>query len=320
MGMQKKFGQNFLINPNARKTLIDNLEAKEGDAVWEIGPGLGAMTADMLGRGFAVKAFEIDRGFIEALKDLFKDEAKFEIIAGDVLKTWKSALPASPYLFGNLPYNIGASIIADFIEQKCFFSRIVVTVQREVAGRMAAKPGTSDYSSFTVLCNMAYNVKPLMVLKGASFYPPPHVDSQGVRLDLKQDVNIDDYPLILTPMVRSLFSSRRKTVQNNLQNFISGYSQNSVNFGNNLRKSKQVTAFPLTSKEPFPTTEVLEKVNSSSRDLAAAALESCGISCMERAERLSLDEFTALAASLTKLSVTTFSLQNSSVEKASDNP
>jgi 16S rRNA (adenine1518-N6/adenine1519-N6)-dimethyltransferase len=277
MGMQKKFGQNFLINPNARKTLIDSLDAKEGDAVWEIGPGLGSMTAEMLRRGFAVKAFEIDRGFIEALKDLFKDEADFAIVAGDVLKTWKSALPAAPYLLGNLPYNIGASILADFIEQRCFFSRIVVTVQREVAERMAAKPGSSDYSSFTVLCNMAYHVKPLMVLKGASFYPPPHVDSQGVRLELKQDVIFDDYPSILTPMVRTLFSSRRKTVQNNLQTFISSG---------------------------------IMKLQGSARDIAAAALDSCGISHMERAERLSLDEFTALARCLEKLSL----------EKSSDNP
>jgi 16S rRNA (adenine1518-N6/adenine1519-N6)-dimethyltransferase len=265
MGMQKKFGQNFLINPNARKSLIDSLDAKPGDSVWEIGPGLGAMTAEMLRREFSVKAFEIDRGFIEALKDLFSDEPNLEIVPGDVLKTWKKALPAAPFLLGNLPYNIGASIIADFIEQQCFFSRIVVTVQKEVAQRMAAKPGSSDYSSFTVLCNMAYTVKPLMVLKGASFYPPPHVDSQGVCLNLKADVDFSAYPAILTPMVRTLFSSRRKTVQNNLQTFISSG---------------------------------IMGIQGSSRDLAAAALDSCGISPMERAERLSLDEFSALASAI----------------------
>jgi 16S rRNA (adenine1518-N6/adenine1519-N6)-dimethyltransferase len=277
MGMQKKFGQNFLINPNARKTLIDALEAESGDNVWEIGPGLGAMTAEMLHRGFSVKAFEIDRGFIEALKDLFKDETNLEIIGGDVLKTWKSSLPAAPFLLGNLPYNIGASILADFIEQKCFFSRIVVTVQKEVAARMAAKPGSTDYSSFSVLCSMMYHVKPLVILKGASFYPPPHVDSQGVRLDFKQNVVFSDYPTILIPMVRSLFSSRRKTVQNNLQNFLSSSGE--------------------------------IKMNGSPRDLAASALDSCGISCMERAERLSLEEFTALAQSLQKLSLQKLSLE-----------
>jgi 16S rRNA (adenine1518-N6/adenine1519-N6)-dimethyltransferase len=269
MGMQKKFGQNFLINPNARKTLIDSLEAASGDTVWEIGPGLGAMTAEMIKRGLSVKAFEIDRGFIEALKDLFKDEEKLEIVAGDVLKTWKSALPAAPFLLGNLPYNIGASIIADFIEQRCFFSRIIVTVQKEVADRMAAKAGSRDYSSFSVLCSMMYTVKPLMILKGASFYPPPHVDSQGVCLELKQDVDFDNYPAIMISMVRSLFSSRRKTVQNNLQSFIA---------------SGKV------------------KLIGSSRDAAASVLESCGISPMERAEKLSIDEFAALAQSLSKLS------------------
>lgn len=264
MGMQKKFGQNFLINPNARKMLIDTLDANPGEAVWEIGPGLGSMTAEMLKRGLSVKAFEIDRGFIEALKDLFKNEANLEIIPGDVLKTWESALPASPYLLGNLPYNIGAAILADFIEQKCFFSRMIVTVQREVAQRMAAKPGSADYSSFSVLCSMIYTVKPLILLKGASFYPPPHVDSQGVCLNRKQNVDFDDYPVIMIPMVRALFSSRRKTVQNNLQTFVSSYV----------------------------------KTHHSPRDMAAAVLDSCGIAHQERAEKLSLDEFTALANAL----------------------
>ncbi len=284
MAMQKKFGQNFLINPNARKALIDSLDAAPGDAVWEIGPGLGAMTSLLLNRGCYVKAFEIDKGFIEALKDLFQNEAKLEIIPGDVFKTWKPALPAAPFLLGNLPYNIGASILADFIEQKCFFSRIIVTVQKEVAERMAAKPGSSDYSSFSVLCGMAYTVTPLMVLRGASFYPPPHVDSQGVRLDIKQDVNFADYPSIQIPLVRSLFSSRRKTVQNNLQTFLSSGIMN-------VSRNRESTIRESTIRE------------SSIRDIAAAALDACGIPYKERAEKLTLDEFTALARSLEKLRV-----------------
>ncbi len=267
--MQKKFGQNFLINPNARKKLTDSLDACPGDPVWEIGPGLGAMTAELLRRDLSVKAFEIDRGFVEALQDLFQDEPNLEIIAGDVLKTWKNELPAAPYLLGNLPYNIGASIIADLIEKKCFFSRMVVTVQKEVAQRMAAKPGSGDYSSFSVLCGMAYTVTPLMVLRGPSFYPVPHVDSQGVRFDLKKDIDFDAYPAILTPLVRALFSSRRKTIRNNLQTFVASG---------------------------------IIKIKGHPQDAAAAVLDSCGINHMERAERLTLDEFTALARSLEKLS------------------
>ena len=213
LGMRKRFGQNFLLNPRIRQTLVDALEAAPGDAVWEIGPGLGAMTRLLLDRGLIVHAFEIDPGFVKALGGLFAGEAGFHLIEGDALETWPSQ-PSSPYLLGNLPYNIASALLAAFIEQGNFFRRIVVTVQREVALRMAAKPGSPDYSSFSVLCASAYQVKPLMRIKGASFYPPPKVDSQGVLLELREDARA--MPPCFYRLVRQLFSSRRKTIKNNL--------------------------------------------------------------------------------------------------------
>jgi 16S rRNA (adenine1518-N6/adenine1519-N6)-dimethyltransferase len=154
LGMRKKFGQNFLINPLVRRKLADALEVGEGDAVWEIGPGLGAMTRELLERKARVRAFEIDPGFSALLEDFFKDELNFTLVQGDVLKTWRRAEKAG-YLLGNLPYNIGAVFLADLIEGRRFFKRMVVTVQREVARRMAAKPGSADYSSFSVLIGSA---------------------------------------------------------------------------------------------------------------------------------------------------------------------
>ncbi|MDR0324389.1 MAG: ribosomal RNA small subunit methyltransferase A, partial [Treponema sp.] len=163
LGMRKKYGQNFLINPAARLALAEALACKTGDEVWEIGPGLGAMTAILLEKGFFVHAFEIDAGFIRVLKTLFAEEKNFNLIEGDVMKTWsaKKAVEQkrrAQFLLGNLPYNIAAVLLASLIEQRRLFKRIVVTVQREVARRMAAKPGSADYSSFSVLCASAYHV------------------------------------------------------------------------------------------------------------------------------------------------------------------
>ncbi len=215
LGMQKKFGQNFLINPQVRADLTAALGANAGDEVWEIGPGLGAMTSLLLEKGFAVKAFEIDNGFIKTLKNIFAQEKNFSLIEGDVMKTWKAQKPAS-FLLGNLPYNIGATLLADFIEQDRLFERMVVTVQKEVALRMAAAAGSPDYSSFSVLCASVYKVKPLMLIRPSSFYPQPNIDSMGVLLENRR---AEKYPSIYYPLVRALFAQRRKTIKNNLTVF-----------------------------------------------------------------------------------------------------
>jgi 16S rRNA (adenine1518-N6/adenine1519-N6)-dimethyltransferase len=258
-GMQKKFGQNFLVNRAARERLVDALEAEEGSAVWEVGPGLGAMTALLLDRGLELTAFEIDRGFAAALREFFGGRPNFRLVEGDVLKTWSAAArdSGSPvFFFGNLPYNIAATLIASFIESDVFFNRAVVTVQKEVARRMAAKPGDEDYSSFSVLCASAYAVRPLMTLKPHSFYPAPNVDSQAVVMD-RRPLDIDpQVQRVFRPLVRALFSSRRKTVRNNLEAFLR------------------------------------------SGELAAAALETSGISGDLRAEKLSVPEFVSIAKAI----------------------
>jgi 16S rRNA (adenine1518-N6/adenine1519-N6)-dimethyltransferase len=146
------------------------------------------------------------------------------------------------------------------IEGGRFFKRMVVTVQREVARRMAAKPGSADYSSFSVLLGSAYRVAPLMVIGGASFYPPPRVDSQGVLLELLPPEEQAGSPLFY-PLVRRLFGSRRKTVKNNLQGFV--------------------------SSRAAPGEDV--------RALSLAALEKCGVKPEERAENLGIARFRELA-------------------------
>ncbi|MDR0908923.1 MAG: 16S rRNA (adenine(1518)-N(6)/adenine(1519)-N(6))-dimethyltransferase RsmA [Spirochaetaceae bacterium] len=264
--MRKKFGQNFLIDARARDILIDALPKEAGWGVWEIGPGIGAMTSGLLERGCQVTAFEIDEGFCKILHDFFDTNPNFTLIEGDVMKTWKEGrarpaptgtpggAPVSCYLLGNLPYTIGAALIADFIENQQFFQRQVVMLQKETADRMLAKPGSKNYSSFSVLCQSVYTIEPLLRLKGASFYPEPHVESAAVTMTLKKDINL---PASFYPLVRGLFAQRRKTVRNNLNNF--------------LKRTTEGTENP----------EFL--------------LEKAGLDGKLRAEDLSLEDFTALA-------------------------
>jgi 16S rRNA (adenine1518-N6/adenine1519-N6)-dimethyltransferase len=261
LGMRKKFGQNFLINRDIRQRLADALKAGKGDEVWEIGPGLGAMTRHLLDRGCKVRAFEIDPGFIRVLGELFAGEDNFTLIEGDVLKTWRQAGEAD-FLLGNLPYNIGAGFLAALIEAGRFFRRMVVTVQKEVALRARARPGSGDYSSFSVVCASAYRVSPLMTIRGACFYPVPHVDSQG--LCFEREVEAPVYPALFYSLVRALFASRRKMIKNKLRAFAASR---------------------------------LEAGGDADR-LGAEALEICGLTGDERAETMDLKTFGALAKAL----------------------
>jgi len=264
LGMQKKFGQNFLINPQIRESLADTLGAEKGDDVWEIGPGLGAMTEILLNRGFSLKVFEIDTGFIRVLNNIFGDKENFELIKGDVMKTWQGQKPSS-FLLGNLPYNIAAALIADMIEKQRIFSRMVVTVQKEVGQRMTAKTGTKDYSSFTVLCSSVYKIKPFVLINREAFFPVPNVESMGVLLENK---NAQDFPKLFYPLVRSLFASRRKTIKNNFSVFIASC------FGNKIQNGISV------------------------QDICAQFLKENGLDGRERAETLETNVFLSLAKSL----------------------
>lgn len=264
LSIRKQWGQNFLVNPQARRTLAGALGAEKGASVWEIGSGLGAMTAELLERGMNVTAFEIDPGYCTILEELFTGSC-FSLIRGDVLKTWKSAEP-SPFLFGNLPYVTAALLLGNLIEGRRLFTRMVVTVQKEVALRMTALPGSKNYSSISVLCASAYRSKVIMALKGPSFYPVPHVESAAVRFDRLPGSPY--LPAFFYPLVRSLFASRRKTTANNLEYFL---SRSGI-----IREKERKT-------------------------IAAAALEKCGLCSRDRAENFPAERFLALAAELENL-------------------
>jgi 16S rRNA (adenine1518-N6/adenine1519-N6)-dimethyltransferase len=251
------------------------------------------MTRELLAAGARVRAFEIDPGFSAYLREEFGGRPDFTLIPGDVLKTWRGET-AAPYLLGNLPYNIAAVLLGDLIEGKRLFKRMVVTVQKEVGRRMLARPGQDGYSSFSVLIAGAYQVRSLMTMGGSAFYPPPRVDSLGLRLDLRAGAGADiladaragagpssgapvladagrlSLPPLFYPLVRRLFSRRRKTIKNSLCFFVASYGI-------------------IGGRTP--------------KDLTMAALEGCGIRPEERPENLDISQFRALALALQQLGV-----------------
>ena len=267
LSFRKQWGQNFLINPGARNFIVNALEAESGSEVWEVGSGLGCMTTELLERELKVTAFEIDPGLCSVLDELFAARANFSLVRGDVLKTWKTAKRAQ-YFLGNLPYTIAAMLIGNLIEGSCFFPRMIITVQKEVAERMAAAPGSKEYSSISVLCASAYTMKIIMKLKGSSFYPAPRVDSAAVRFERLPGTQPP--PPLFYPLLRALFSSRRKTIANNLENFL----------------SRSCTIKKMAGREDAAVTE--------------DALKACGLKGRERAENLSHDVFIELARELEK--------------------
>lgn len=217
----KKFGQNFLISNEGRKSLVDLMDVTEGMRVWEIGPGLGSITALLLERGACLTSFELDHGFASLLRDVaFKDEEHFTLIEGDALKTIfkRFVLPLPERIVGNLPYNVGSVMIGKLIEKSYLPPLMVFTLQKEVVSRMIAQTGDDDYSSFSLLTQLDYENTLALKLSRGSFYPEPNVDSAVVVMRRREKSQIDDSLRdIFIPLIRILFSQRRKTIKNNLQ-------------------------------------------------------------------------------------------------------
>jgi 16S rRNA (adenine1518-N6/adenine1519-N6)-dimethyltransferase len=215
----RRWGQNFLINPHARARIAEILDPDATDTVWEVGPGLGALTAELLRRAYKVLAFELDWGLIRFLQADLAEEGRFELVPGDVLKTWRPELKRRGLperIAGNLPYASASALIGDLAEANARPPRMVFTVQRELAQRMTAAPGGKAFSSFSVLCQVTYRVEPRMELNPGSFYPAPEVSSTVVLLTPREDLPQPGDRRQFVRLVRALFASRRKTIWNNL--------------------------------------------------------------------------------------------------------
>lgn len=226
LAMTKKFGQNFLINGQMRSRLVSLMEVEEGMRVWEIGPGLGAVTHMLLREGVNLTAFEIDHGFVKILNEqAFNDEDNFTLVEGDALKTLfrKRLLPLPGRIVGNLPYNVGSVMIAKLIEESYLPPLMVFTLQKEVVERMVSKVGSESYSSFSVLTQIDYENTLALKLSRGSFWPSPNVDSAVVVMKKREQSLVPgSHRETFLTLLRAIFAQRRKTVRNNLQSSLYG--------------------------------------------------------------------------------------------------
>jgi 16S rRNA (adenine1518-N6/adenine1519-N6)-dimethyltransferase len=217
-----RFGQNFMIDQNLLRIVAEAGNPSAGDLVIEVGPGTGTLTEEILSRGAEVLAVEIDRDLAGLLRERFKDEPRFRLIEGDALDS-KHSLNAQlleaiklaqdpPKLIANLPYNIASPLIIELL--LAGVKLLAFTVQKEVAERLRASPGTDAYGALSVMVQLLAKVEVLRTLPPAAFWPAPKIESALVRLTRDDRVGVTARGF--SRFLQGLFSSRRKTLRKSL--------------------------------------------------------------------------------------------------------
>ena len=263
--LSKGFGQNFIINPGIPTKIVDASGVDKRYGVIEIGPGIGALSHELCRRAGRVVAVELDKALLPILDETMANFDNFEVVSADILKTDIPALVReklaglTPIVCANLPYNITTPAITALLESKCFES-ITVLVQKEVAERLCAAPGTAAYGAFSVY--MQYHTAPRLLFEVGRecFQPQPKVTSAVLRAEVRKTppVAVEDEKFFFR-VVYAAFALRRKTLVNSLM----------TGFGSQLTK-EQVTG----------------------------AVVSAGLAPTVRGEKLGLEEFARLARAL----------------------
>lgn len=217
---KKSFGQNFLAEPHAAQAIATAATEPEGGTVLELGAGLGALTRPLLARAARVVAVERDRDLVPILREELATpiaEGRLAIVEADAARLdWLDALgdgPAPRVVAGNLPYLITGRLLERATEVAARIDRAVFMVQAEVADRLAAKPGTSDYGALTVFVQAAFAVKKLLTVRAGAFHPRPEVDSAVVVLDPLRPPRAEETDAF-REAVKLAFGARRKTLRN----------------------------------------------------------------------------------------------------------
>ena len=218
--MSKKLGQNFLIDARIVQGIVDAAEIKPGDRVLEIGPGIGTLTQGLAEAGAEVTAVELDKKLPAVLKETLKAYDNVTIVPGDILKVnIPEIMGEGPFkVAANLPYYITTPILMTLLERRLPITHMVTMVQKEVAERMTAKPGSRIYGALSVA--VQYYTEPEIVLDvlPRSFIPAPEVMSVVVscRVRRKPAVDVQDEKLFFR-VVKAAFGQRRKTLANALR-------------------------------------------------------------------------------------------------------
>ncbi len=257
----KSMGQNFLIQGWVPRDIADSAGLDGDCGVLEIGPGIGPLTVELAKRAGRVAAVELDRSLLPILEETLSPYPNVTVIPGDIMKLSIPDLISAqfeglrPAACANLPYNITTPVLTRLLEAGCF-SSITVMIQREVARRICADPGTADYGAFSLFCQYHARCAMLFDVPPDCFLPAPKVTSTVVRLVPLETPPVDAEPQALFAVIRAAFAQRRKTLLNAL----------SAAFGQRF------------SKEEL-------------RDI----LVQCGLPETIRGERLSLDDFAKLS-------------------------
>ena len=216
-----RLGQHFLVEPKVLERIAGQLQAGPGDRILEIGPGLGALTEPLLATGATVYAVERDARFVRVLTDRFKENAQLQLVRSDILQvdlgSYALGEPHSLLVMGNIPYSLTSPILEFLVRQRQWVGRAVLTIQKEVAQRIVARPGTKACSSLSLFVSVAFKPSIAFQIGSGCFYPRPQVTSAVLRLDpLPAPVIPAQEEEAVLRLVRLIFTHRRKTILNAL--------------------------------------------------------------------------------------------------------
>ena len=258
---KRDLGQNFLIDDNILGVILGQLECGPGDVALEVGAGLGVLTAALAGVAAHVHAFEVDRGLGPALGVTLKGHPNVSLHFEDILRApLEEFHPAPTVCASNLPYSVAGPFVVEALQRLPGVRRYCLMVQREVADRMAAAPGTKAYGTLSVWVGLYARLIRARQLSRSIFYPQPHVDSTLIVLErLEQDKLPAIDPVLVREVVQAAFGQRRKTLANALSSGLEVPRQWVVEVVESLGLSPDVRAERLKPAEFVQVTEALQR-------------------------------------------------------------
>jgi len=254
----RRMGQNFLVDPRQLERIAHTVGATAGDKVLEIGAGLGALTEQLLATGATLYAVEKDAKFTKVLGERFPDSKNLQVIHSDILEldlaAYAQAEPKSLIVVGNLPFSMTSPILEFLLKQRQWVKRAVFTIQKEVAQRIVAKPGTKAYSSLTMLTHVAFEPSLVFTIPPNCFYPQPKVTSAVIQLDaIPEPIVPPDEEEGVLKLVRLIFTHRRKTLLNALSIPGVGLSREEI-----VKRLLEISIDPVRRPETFNLKEMLQ--------------------------------------------------------------
>ena len=219
---KKKWGQNFLINPNVIESIIKIAKVKIGDEIIEIGPGSGNLTQALLDQQSFVKAIEIDTKWCKYLTNRFKKEKKFTLLEMDVMKipliNFSKLVPGPSKIIANLPYNIATQLLLKMLPIRKTWESMTLMVQKEVAERICAKPNSGKtFGALSLVGKLGFDREIISIIPPNNFSPEPKVDSAIINLFPKDsELSLESEKLFLK-WSQLLFQQRRKTLVNGIR-------------------------------------------------------------------------------------------------------